>query len=793
MEVREDVLVTEEGHLVISPGTTVVMVPSEGTRTDPHFFSTGTEIMVRGTLEARGLPGQEILFERGNGGDDDDWEGIILDGVGARGELSWVRITGARSGVTVVDSELELTDSVISGCEYGVTLLGGRTRISASRLEGNDYGLADYAPSTVIENTVVTGNRERDRLDAAALEGYTLPRWGRPEFSIYPKPGETEYLGEHSIGEDTDWEGTVYIRGQVVVQPSATLTIRPGTTVAFRRLDTNGDGLGESHLLILGTIRVLGTPENWVLFTSAEEEKRPGDWDKVSLIASDSPENTVRYARFEYGYQSFHSHFSSVEMTGVIFNNNYRGVQFQESARTSIDGAYFTGNKSAMRFRDSVVSLRNILVQLNTSGINFLRCRTTLEDVVITGSAMDPLLGRESETDISNLVISNNREGPRFKGEGSKLVISDTAVHHNMEDGLALSSVEARVVRSEISFNGLDGLSVTGGKVKVEDSSIRDNGRWAVDNNGEGIVEARGVFWGLEEDGKIEEAVFDRRDDPAVGRVLFRPFVRLHPGHLFPDLPPASLRWSGEIRINGDCPLPPDSVLIIEPGTRVFLRPLAEGSPQDLLREHPNFPGSELIIQGGSVEAAGTAGEPVSFSGPGEGVGTEGRWGAVNIHQADMARFEHCFFTGAQTGLHIQESKAEVKDSVFTGNGVGLRFHTTPILVTGNTFSENATGLRFHFGTPTIRGNRFQRNGTAIFISQDPGETVITGNDFIGSLDYHISLGEMVAVDIEATGNYWGGVDQEEISGKFYDASKWDHLGRVIREPAATSPVAGER
>jgi nitrous oxidase accessory protein NosD len=135
----------------------------------------------------------------------------------------------------------------------------------------------------------------------------------------------------------------------------------------------------------------------------------------------------------------------------------------------------------------------------------------------------------------------------------------------------------------------------------------------------------------------------------------------------------------------------------------------------------------------------------------------------------------------------------QVKESVFTGNGVGLRFHSTPILVSGNTFSDNGTGLRFHFGTPTITGNRFIGNGTAIFISQDPGETVITGNDFIDSMDYHVSLGEMVDADIEATGNYWGSADPAEVAEMFYDASKWDHLGRVIREPAATSPVAGER
>ncbi len=787
MEIKEDVLVTETGHLVIAPGTEIVVKPSEGSRTDPAFYSTETEILVRGKLTAEGSAAAPVTF-RGEV-DSVTWAGIIADGPAASMALSGTAVTGSHAGLTLIDAVATLSGSTFSRGRYGAVLLGSSSaRFTDCRLEGNAFGLADFAGGAALERTTVSGNRERDTLDRRALEGYRPPPWFRLPFRQSPAAGETEYLGDQAIAADAEWSGRVFIRGQVAVQPGATLTIRPGTVVAFRRLDTNGDGLGESQLLVLGTLKVMGEPENWVLFTSAEARGAPGDWDKVSLVSSDSAENVIRHARFEYGYQAFHNHFSRARLEAVAFSDNYRGVQFQESPLTTVSGAWFTRNKSAMRFRDSRVELSDVLLENNVTGINYLRCDTAVRDAVITGTLFDPLLGRESRTDLERVMVVANREGPRFRGDGSTLALRLCAVHRNLEDGLSLTEASADIRSSDLSGNGLDGLSVTGGKVTVSGSNLAGNGRWAVDNNGPSAVSAGGNWWGTTGGDAAGRMIFDRADDAAVGPVLLDPLRPAPPGLFFAGLEPAAAPWSGDIDVVGDFDWPAGLDLTLLPRTTVRFQPVSEWSPIDCRRDHPYFPGSELIVVGGAVTAAGEKGRPVVFTGL-ETVSRRPSWGAVNVEKAGKVAFSWCLFTGADTGLHLRETAGTVEHCRFEGNAVaGLRLNTAKLTVRDNLFAGNGAGIRFHYGEPEIAGNLFRGNDKGIFITDDPRKFSITGNDFTDNAEYNLTLGEEVAGDVPAPGNWWGTVAEKEIEKKLFDKEDDPALGRVIYLPLAVRP-----
>lgn len=778
-----DVLVTETGRLIVLPGTEVVFLPSQGTRTDPQFYSTETELVVRGSLVTGGTASAPVVF-RGEG--EARWGGIIADGA-REVSLAGTTVRGAQGALTLLDSAAQVSDSLLTGSGYGLTLLGrSRAALRRCRLTGNDYGLADYASGAVLEETAVEGNAERDHLPAGgAAEG---PReWYRLPYRHLPAVGATEYLGEHSLDRDTTWSGRVVIRGQVAVQPQATLTILPGTEVLFRRQDSNGDGLGESVLLVLGGIRVLGSPENWVLFSSAEPDPRPGDWDKVSLIASEREDNLIRCARFQYGYQAFHNHFSSVTLEEVSFDANYRGVQFQESPSTAVRGALFTGNRSAMRFRDSEVSLEGVLVEGNVSGVNFLRCRTLIRDSVITGTLMEPLHGRESRTTLEGVLVTGNREGPRFRGEGSTLAVTDSAVTGNREDGLSVAGTEATLSRVDLSGNGLDGLSVTGGTVRIRGANLAGNGRWAVDNNGEGTVEIRDAWWGVAGGAGIDALVWDRRDDPALGRVVFQPFRTEPLPFLHPALRPGPTTLGGEVLVLGDVPWPAGGDLALLPGATVRFAPLTPHSPLDGGRDHPRFPGSELLLAGGTFRAVGTPEAPVRFLGAPGPVPVEAR-GAVNVERAGEIQVRGALFQGMATGLHLRECSGTVAGSLFRGNRVGLRFHTSPLVIRDNRFTGNDAALRFHFGKPAITGNVFRGNRIGIFISDAPGPFTLAGNDFLESGDYHLSLGETVTEDVQAAGNWWGGAAGGDLADLLWDRHDSESLGQILTEPAAAAP-----
>ena len=48
---------------------------------------------------------------------------------------------------------------------------------------------------------------------------------------------KTVEIGMETIKEDTTWSGEIIVTGDVYVPPDVTLTILPGTTVRFRKID----------------------------------------------------------------------------------------------------------------------------------------------------------------------------------------------------------------------------------------------------------------------------------------------------------------------------------------------------------------------------------------------------------------------------------------------------------------------------------------------------------------------------------------------------------------------------
>ena len=299
-----------------------------------------------------------------------------------------------------------------------------------------------------------------------------------------------------TLDEDTNWTGTVIIDGLVIVPEDVTLTVEPGKRVLFSFRDTNRDGMGESWILVQGTVRILGAEDAWVLFDAEDESAPVGAWDSLSIIASDSPGNLVRHTVFRRGVKAFHNHFSRAHLDHVVFENNLRGMQFQESEGTTVNWALFRHNQSGARFRNSVVSLSNVVARDNVAAINFLRSKVTVSDLLITGSFAESFVSRESETNLTRAVVTGNVRGPRFKGEGELITVRECLIRGNLTEGLSFKEVRGTVKHSEISDNGLTGLSVTGARISVSSSRLSGNGTFEIDNNGSDTVDASGNDWG---------------------------------------------------------------------------------------------------------------------------------------------------------------------------------------------------------------------------------------------------------------------------------------------------------
>jgi hypothetical protein len=177
------------------------------------------------------------------------------------------------------------------------------------------------------------------------------------------------YRGDQSLFEDTVWDGEILIDGILTVAADTTLEIRPGSRIRFTRFDSNGDGIGEHEIFSQGTIKVLGTEAEPVLFTSAESNPRPGDWGAINMMVSEE-ENLLEFCNVEYGYRGFHAHFAKARLLNSHFSKNVRGAQFQES-QVVIENCRFQDNLNGVQFRDSVVTLRNSVISGSHWG---LRC-----------------------------------------------------------------------------------------------------------------------------------------------------------------------------------------------------------------------------------------------------------------------------------------------------------------------------------------------------------------------------------------------------------------------------------
>jgi hypothetical protein len=242
--------------------------------------------------------------------------------------------------------------------------------------------------------------------------------------------------------------------------------------------------------------------------------------------------------------------------------------------------------------------------------------------------------------------------------------------------------------------------------------------------------------------------------------------------------------WQGNVYVSGDVVLEKDVKLTIMPGTKVrFLQP---GEEADSFKEHPNFPGSELIIRG-TVTAIGTSQQPIIFEAADQAL-PSGSWGAVNIEGSPEAIFEYCIFRQADSAVHSRDSHVYIEQSIFLNNLVGVRFHDTQMLIEKNLFQNNDAAVRFHFGSPVICENEFSENNVNMFITSHPSDYHIENNSFGLPLEYHVVFGEEVPEDVKMERNYWETPRDNALADLIFDGRRIDYLGKVLFEPMRSVP-----
>ncbi len=169
-----DVLILQGGSLTIRAGTEVHVVPAEGTQIDPEYFSSLTELLVRGRLRIEGTaerPVRFVIVERPEL-EAIAWAGITLDAAGA----SLIRhavIPRSETGVRCVGSAPEIIASRIENCRYGIIAqAGSHAKILDNHITGGEGGVFVWRGS----NPYLKGNR----IDGNEEEGVFVDATSRP-------------------------------------------------------------------------------------------------------------------------------------------------------------------------------------------------------------------------------------------------------------------------------------------------------------------------------------------------------------------------------------------------------------------------------------------------------------------------------------------------------------------------------------------------------------------------------------------------------------------------------------
>jgi hypothetical protein len=555
----EDVLVPQGTTLTLGPGTVLKAAEHFGSRSSPEYLASEVELIVKGTLVIKGQRERPVrMLPQGT-----RWAGIVLDGGVAR--ITYLHIQGAETGLYCLNCTAELQGAVFRGNHYGVVLQGrGSTMVlQDAELRGNRYGLLMLqGPKLRLQNARVEGNEVLD-VHEQATEEFRAP--SEPSAPA-PEAEASMFIPEPiTLLTDTVWSGRVVVAEVVKVAPGAKLIIMPGTVVEFLFTDTNRDGIGQSGLLVQGTLWAKGTVQRPIRFTAAL--KRKGAWEGLSFMASDRAQNILEHCILEYAYRGLHSHFSLLRVEASVLRENFIGMQFQDS-EVDIRETKFLQNIKALQFRDSVARLTGNLLRGNYTGLNALRSEVVFRDNLVEGHIIEGLKLRESRGELSfsrflsnrkglqvldsqgffrNGVVKGNLEGGLYV-KNSTFSIQDSVFSHNGLNGLYIEASSGTVKGNHILRNGLHGLSMNGFRGEVAYNLIQGNEKNgialkgidgkifanAIFGNGEyemGIktsqgVDARHNWWGSTVEKEIERKIFDQRDDIKLGRVRYKPYLK---------------------------------------------------------------------------------------------------------------------------------------------------------------------------------------------------------------------------------------------------------------------------
>ncbi len=178
--------------------------------------------------------------------------------------------------------------------------------------------------------------------------------------------------------------------------------------------------------------------------------------------------------------------------------------------------------------------------------------------------------------------------------------------------------------------------------------------------------------------------------------------------------------WSGIVNLTGDVTIGSGSVLTILPGTLIQCQP-----DTDTQAGGANSSRVEIILNGGTLHAVGTAGAPIVFTSAGP-TKTPGDWYGLRIIEGDVT-MTNCVVEYASDGIRFEDSDTRF-NSYALGNVTVQRCSSRGVYVTSGQYAS-------------VTLNNFQLWTNSTGLQSDGGPVTLVGGLVTGNLGAGISVG----------------------------------------------------
>ncbi len=262
------------------------------------------------------------------------------------------------SGMNIKDARLLVEKNHISkNGVRGIGILGFDGAIYENSFVGNQQYAIDMEGNTDVD-------ARNNWWSELGPEKSIWDKHDDPSLGLVRYQGKSETAYRFSwpvniLAGDTAWSGRVAIGQTVTVPLGVTLTVEPGTEVAFAK------GAG---LIVRGRIVAVGEEGREILFTSVENTG-PGDWNEIRLERAVG--SIFSYCRIQNATWGIHSHFTDLKISHVRFTNNEGGIKFR-SGPLRIDDSVFDGNRVGIRAYRGIGFISGNTIRNNETGV-FIR------------------------------------------------------------------------------------------------------------------------------------------------------------------------------------------------------------------------------------------------------------------------------------------------------------------------------------------------------------------------------------------------------------------------------------